>query len=646
MVHCSTVRKLLVLIALIGCAKPHPVEVARPSILLVTLDTTRADAVRPDVAPNFNALAAHGLRFNQAYTPVPQTLAAHCSIMTGLYPAGHGVHENGRYLSDRVPLLAEQLKATGYRTAAFVSAFALARRFGLARGFDVYDDQMPEPEEERNAKETTDRVLAYFAKPSTQPLFLWVHYYDPHFPYTPPPPFHGYLGEVAFMDQQLGRLLSAFHGAVIIVGDHGEGLGEHGEAQHGNLPYQATMHVPLLLAGPGVAAGVNDAPVSTRRIFHTIRDWAGLDASHSLRRNEKEVVVGEAMKPFLDYGWQPQVMALENRQKTISAGKIEVHDVISDPAEAHDLAPIASISREVRAALRDYPIPSQDVPAPTATTDEERRKLASLGYVSATTKPVVRPDAPRPADMARLFPLLDEAAHLFVAQRYRAVIPILERILKEDPYNLDSALRLATAYSSLGRDREAVAAFDRAQAIDPSSEDVRTYLALHLARGKDWQKAIPLLERVVAENPDRLPAVEALAFVRERQGRIEDAIRLRQQIYRQRTPSSGELVQLGRMAMEAGQTAVAIDAFEKAHSDHDLELGVLYLAAGRLPEARDALDRVPPSDPGYPMALFKRAQVSVLLHESDAPARIAAARAHATPLTRELIAHERLFGGV
>src|SRR6202022_91934 len=168
-------------------------ERTAPSILRVTLDTTRADAVRPDVAPNFNAFAARGLRFNQAYTPVPQTLAAHCSIMTGLYPAGHGVHENGRYLSDRVPVIAEQLKAAGYRTAAFVSAFALARRFGLARGVYFYDDQMPGPQEDRTAKETTDRVLAYLAKPSAQPLFIWVHYYDPHFPYTPPPPFHGYL---------------------------------------------------------------------------------------------------------------------------------------------------------------------------------------------------------------------------------------------------------------------------------------------------------------------------------------------------------------------------------------------------------------------------------------------------------------------
>src|SRR5712692_9699912 len=255
MLTCGPMRKLLILFVVSAFAKvetPPP----RPSILLITLDTTRADAMRPEVAPNFTAIAKLGLRFTQAYTPVPQTLAAHCSMMTGLYPAGHGVHENGRYLSDRVPLLAEKLKGAGYRTAAFVSAFALARRSGLGRGFDVYDEDFGSDRAERTAKETTDRVLVYLARPAPQPLFLWVHYYDPHFPYTPPPPFHGYLGEVSFMDQQLGRLVSAFHGAVIIVGDHGEGLGEHGEDQHGDLLYQETMHVPLLLIGPGITPNI------------------------------------------------------------------------------------------------------------------------------------------------------------------------------------------------------------------------------------------------------------------------------------------------------------------------------------------------------------------------------------------------------
>ena len=442
------------------------------------------------------------------------------------------------------------------------------------------------------------------------------------------------------MDQQFVRLVSVFRGAVIIVGDHGEGLGDHGEAQHGDLLYQATMHVPLLLIGPGVNPGTTDGAVSTRRVFHTIRDWAGLDAAHSLRHAENEVVVGEAMKPFLDYGWQPQVMALEGRLKTISAGKIEVYDVIADPAETHDLSATANLSRPVRAAIQQYPIPSF---APPPADEESRKQLASLGYVATVAKPVVRKDAPRPAEMAHLFPLLDEAAHLFVDERYREAIPILERILKDDPHNLDSALRLATAQSSLGHDAEAVAAFQRAQAIDPNSEDVRTYLGLHYARGKRWQKAVPLLEEVVAKDPARLPAVEGLATVRERQGRMEDAIRLRQQIYAQRAPTSAELVHLGSMAMAVGQTAVAIDAFEKAHSDHDLELGVLYLAAGRLQDASDALDRVPQSSPDYPMATFKRAQVSVLLHEPDASTHIDTARRHADATTRELIARERLF---
>jgi Flp pilus assembly protein TadD len=636
------------LFVLAACAKPHPVEVARPSILLVTLDTTRADAIRPDTTPNFNALATRGLLFRQAYTPVPQTLAAHASIMTGLYPAGHGVHENGRYLSEKVPLLAEQMKSAGYRTATFVSAFAVARRFGLGRGFDIYDDQMPEAEE-RSSKETTDRALAYLARPSAQPLFLWVHYYDPHSPYTPPEPHrtrfrdNSYLGEVAAMDEQLGRLVAAFRGAIIIVGDHGEGLGEHGEPQHGDLLYQATEHVPLLLVGPGVRAGTSDAAVSTRRIFHTIRDWAGLDAAHTLRRDEHEVIVAEAMKPFLDYGWQPQVMALDGRLKTISAGKIEVYDIIADPQEKHDLAGTSDIPREVRAALRDYPIPMPETPAPSATTDEERRKLASLGYVSATTKPVIRKDAPRPVDMARLFQPLEDAAILFVRGDYSGSIPLLERILREDSYNLEAALRLGTAESQLGHDAKAVKAFKRAEAIAPDSPDVRMYLALHYARGAEWQRAVPLLERIVAESPDRLPALEALALVREHQGRIEDAVQLRQRIYGMRTPTSRELVQLGKLAMSAGQTAIAIDAFEKAHSDHDVELGVLYLAAGRLQDARDALDRVPPSSPDYAMALFKRAQVSVLLHETDSKARIESARQRADATTRPLIERERLF---
>ncbi len=655
---------LVALLVFIGCTKQEaPVPPARPSILLVTLDTTRADAIGPET-PAFNAVARRGRLFRQAYATTPQTLPSHTSMMTGLYPAGHMVHENGRYVSDRTPLLAERLRERGYRTAAFVSAFALARRFGLARGFQLYDEDFGAERVERTAEETTDRVLEFLEKPAEEPLFLWVHYYDPHYPYTPPAPFlaryakNPYRGEVAVMDEQLGRIIAAFEkrgsSAIVITGDHGEGLGDHGEAQHGNLLYQSTMHVPLVVAGPGFAPGITDTPVSIRTIHDTILEWSGVPSPNSLRTIVEKVIVGEAMKPFLDYGWQPQVMAVEGRFKTILAGgKTEVYDVIADPDEKQDLTATAGVPRAARAALRDYPIVSAQAAEPPANlSEEESRKLASLGYVAATARPVVRPDAPRPADMVSLFDALDEASALFVRGDYAEAIPLLEKILAKDTHNLDAALRLATSHSSLGHDRAAEEAFRNAERIAPESADVRMYFALHLARGADWPRAVPMLERIVADDPDRLPALQALAVIRERQGRIAEAVELRQRIYAKRNATAAELLRLGEMAMELGRTPVAIDAFEKARAfngragtafHHHLELGVLYLAERRLDEARDALDRIPPNDRKYPMAAFKRAQVSVLLHEPDSAARIATAREHADDVTRELIARERLF---
>ena len=650
-------------------SKAPPSASARPSILLVTLDTTRADAIGPDAVgittPAFNALAARGRFFRQAYATVPETLPSHASLLTGLYPAGHGIHENARYLSQGTPVLAARLREAGYRTAAFVSSFVLARRFGLARGFDVYSDELPAGRQDRTARETTDAALAAFPGDASAPIFLWVHYWDPHHPYTPPEPYrsqfpkHPYLGEVAFMDAELGRLIQAFEQrakgptAVIVVGDHGEGLGDHGESQHGNLLYQSTMHVPLVLAGPGVTSGASDAPVSIRRIFHTALDWAGLGSADSLRGETGDVVLGEAMKPFLEYGWQPQIMAVQGRQKAIFAGTTELYDVVADPGEARDLAGNADRSAALRAAVDDYPVPSAEAArSPAALSAEDRQKLASLGYVSATAAPVVRKDAPRPVDMARLFDALEEASTLFVQARYAQVIPLLEQILAVDRYNLDATLRLATARSALGQEAKAMEAFRRAGELAPGSADVRMYRALHVARGKDWEQAVPILEQVVAASPDRLPAVEGLALLRARQGRMEDAVAMLRTVYDLRTPTASELARLGEMAMAAGQTDVAIGAFERARGiqgaafRQDLELGVLYLSARRVEEARAALDRVPASHPAYPMALFKRAQVSVLLREPEAAARIEQARRRADATTRDLIARERLFQGV
>jgi Tfp pilus assembly protein PilF len=254
--------------------------------------------------------------------------------------------------------------------------------------------------------------------------------------------------------------------------------------------------------------------------------------------------------------------------------------------------------------------------------------------------------------MVGLLDAIERASGLFVQERYRDAIPLFRKILAEDPYNLDATLRLATAYSMLKQDAAALGTFKQAARIAPQSPDVRTYLGLHYARGSQWELAVPLLERTVAESPERTAAVEALASLRVKQGRHADAIALWQKVYELRAPNAAELVRLGLTAMEVQHTSLALASLEKARTldeaafTHDLELGVLYLSARKPEEARTALDRVAASDPAYPMALFKRAQVSVLLNEEDRAERVARARRHADRTTRELIANEKLFEGM
>jgi arylsulfatase A-like enzyme/Tfp pilus assembly protein PilF len=666
-----TVALLIAATLVSGCSNAKPESAAqpiphRPSILLITLDTTRADAIGPDArgvqTPAFNALAARGRRFRQAYATAPETLPSHSSMMTGLYPAGHAVHENGRFLDSRAPLLAERLRSVGYRTAGFVSSFVLSRRFGIARGFEVFDDELESGTSERTAAQTTERVVAYLARRSPQPLFLWVHYFDPHAPYAPVEPFRTryattpYLGEVAAMDEQLGRLVHAFEStaptplAIAVTADHGEGLGDHGENHHGALLYQSAMHVPLVLVGPGVPAGTSEVPVSTRRIFHTVLDWAGIDPSWSLRGAEQEIVLGEAMKPFLEYGWQPQTMAVAPGFKGILAGTLETYDLTADPAESRNLGAGANLPAGMRQALDDYPIPSVNAARVPENLDEDaRRRLASLGYIGAAAPPVVRRGAPRPADMTGLLDVIDKASGLFVQEKYAEAIPLFERILADDPNNLDASLRLATAHSLLRHETPALEAFKRATRLAPESLDVRTYLALHYSRGPEWRRAVPLLEQVLAAMPERLVAIETLASLREREGNGAAVLSLRQRARGLRPFTRAELIRLGDLAMSLRETAAAIDIFESARAtgpggfERDLELGVLYLSERQFNAARDALDRVRSSHRAYPMALFKRAQVSVLLKEADRAERIALARQHADRTTRPLIERERLF---
>jgi arylsulfatase A-like enzyme/Tfp pilus assembly protein PilF len=671
--------------ALAACARDERGGVSRvprsggelPSLLLVTLDTTRADAVGWEggaQTPELEALAARGVRFAHAYATAPMTLPSHASMLTGLYPSEHGIHENSRVVRADEALLAPRLRARGYRTAAFVSALPLSRRFGLAAGFDRYDDSFGD-ENERPAGETTAAALEHLASLAPGPTFLWVHYFDPHDPYQPPEPYRSrypsdpYLGEVAYVDGELGKLLSAFerHAGggpwrVLVAGDHGESRGEHGETFHGNLLYQGAVRVPLVIAGSGISGGaVVEAPVSARRVHDTLLGWAGADLGMesefaSLLEAPDQTVFAEAMKPFLEYGWQPQVMAVTaGLEKAIWSGELELYDLAADPAESRDLAGEVELDAGLIERLRSYPVPEGAAIGSGAASidDETRARLAALGYTTSEGRPAPRADAPAPKEMTHLFDDLDRGSGLFLQHRYAEAVPLLERLAGADPDNLTVHLRLAVARSVLGREAAAAASFRRALELGPASVDVWHYLGLHHLRAGRPEEAERWLERARLAAPDRVPTLEALAEIRGRQGRLEDALSL---LERARdltgTPTASQLTLLGDLEMARGETARAREAFEalralqgESFSRH-LELGVLYLAERRLADARDSLDRVSPRHPAYGMALFKRAQVAALLGEPDLAERVRRAWREADAELRRLILDERLFAGV
>ena len=647
------------------------VEKPRPSILLVTLDTTRADSMgfESDAVetPTLDALAARGARFSQAWTTVPMTLPSHTSMLTGLYPSEHGIRENSRFLDDDRTLLAERLQDAGYATAAFVSGYPLKRRFGLARGFEHYDDDMGKGNAERAAGPTTQRALEYLEATARGPVFVWVHYFDPHDPYVPPEPYRSrypsspYLGEIAYMDQELGRLVEAFEARnagsdsrILVVGDHGEGLGDHGELLHGNLLYRGVMRVPLILAGSGIPIAEVETAVSTRRVFDTILGWAGLDSDFDLLAAEPEIVMGEALKPYLQYGWQPQVMAVWGTVKVIQSGETEVYDLQTDPSESVDLGDGAQIDPKIVEAISSYAlVPAiEEGSSPESLDQETRKQLAALGYVGWESPAPAREDAPNPKDMTHLFSDLNEGAELFVREEYEASIRVFEKVMAEDRENLMVTVRLAVAHSILGNRERAQQLFDRAELIHPGSIDLQHYLAMHYFRFRRWDLAAPLFEKVLTVMPRKLPALEALARIRESEGRFDDAARLMKRIVALKESPAAEWARLGELEMAIANTPAAIRAFEEARRlqgeafNRHLELGVCYLAARNPAAAGRELDLVPRDHPGYAMGLFKRAQVSVLLGEPDWRERVRFAYERADPSVRRLIENEPLFQGM
>jgi len=363
-------------------ARPGPILAVPPgaaagfNILLVTLDTTRADRIgcygyRRAATPILDRLAASGVRFAEALTAAPETLPAHATLLTGLLPPHHGVRINteGR-LGSLHQTLAEVARGRGYQTAAFVSAFVLDARFGLDQGFDHYDDRVDATRgtafaagtNERRAGATTDAALAWLrSRDRARPFLLWVHYFDAHAPYDPPEPFASrfagslYDGEIAYMDAQLGRLLDGVDAAgprdktvVIVVGDHGESLGEHYERTHSVFLYRSTVRVPLVFSNPRLfpkPAVVDGAVVSLADVAPTLLDLLGVEdppdrdgvSLLATKADPRRGVYVESLVPWLDFGWAPLFGLRTLRESYVLAPRPECYDLRTDPEERRNL---------------------------------------------------------------------------------------------------------------------------------------------------------------------------------------------------------------------------------------------------------------------------------------------------------------------
>lgn len=495
---------------------PGPASALGFNVLLVTLDTTRADHLGcyggvGTQTPVLDGLAARGVRYACAVTAAPVTLPAHASILTGLLPGRHGVRHNIEYrLGQQVPTLAARLASSGYDTAAFVSAFVLDARFGLDRGFGHYDDQVETTQtasfalgnNERRADATTNAAITWLAKERRSPFLAWVHYFDPHAPYRPPSPFdqqfsqRPYDGEIAFVDTQIGRLLGflADRGLtertlIVVVADHGESLGEHGEVTHGIFLYDSVARVPLLVSAPTLVPrpSVVQSLVATVDITPTLLDllgvdgWVGLDgiswASASPDRNR--AVPLESLVPFLDYGWAPLFGIRRAGDKYIDAPRPEYYDMASDPRELHNLyaGPRSERSREIEAlaaALRTAR-PVAAAAGPTDRDPEAEERLGALGYIggagpSASESLAGSTGLSDPKDMITIATEVIEVNALLAAGRPREALALVEAAARRSPDDRTLLQLLAKVSVRLGDLRRAEAALRAFRAIRPKAD--------------------------------------------------------------------------------------------------------------------------------------------------------------------------------
>jgi arylsulfatase A-like enzyme len=516
-------------VASAACSRAPDAARDRPNVLLVTIDTWRADRLSPGVTPNLDRLANGGIRFTAARTAAPLTLPSHATILTGLLPPAHSVRENGvDVLSDTHPTVAKLLRDAGYRTAAFVGAYVLDRRFGLSAGFDTYDDRIARDpnaterlEAERPASAVVDAALAWLADhgpgtdrgprtdqgprpdqvPSTKsqgPFFVWIHLYDPHAPYTPPAEFRGRTGsayddEVAYADAQVARVFAWIRGhglaertMTIVAGDHGEGLGAHGERTHGMLVYDSTLRVPLVVvlpaalssrdaalsSRPGAKTAVRDEAVSLADIAPTILRAAGVTPPSDLKGRDllgataqtapaggETDLYAESEYPRVA-GWSTLQALTDGRWKTIRAGSArEVYDLHEDPQERDNLEQSqSSVANAMSARIDAIGASAGPSSGQRAISPEAAERLRALGYVAASGESPGGVNKPNPASLIGVWNRFEDALTALNARR-RDALGLLEPLAREHPESLVFQTTAARALKESGNTAQALTVY-------------------------------------------------------------------------------------------------------------------------------------------------------------------------------------------
>jgi arylsulfatase A-like enzyme/tetratricopeptide (TPR) repeat protein len=621
--------------------------VEKPNVILVTLDTTRADRLAcygysGVKTPTLDALAGRGVLFEQCASSSPLTLPSHSTIMTGMYPTYHGVRLNGNTaLSEEQTTIAEVLAGRGYQCGAFIGAFVLDGRWGLKQGFQHYDDSFDLKKYkhldlgavQRPGNEITDAALAWLDGRKDKPFFAWVHFYDPHSPYEPPEPFFSeyntsiagrYDGEIAFMDSQIGRLESWLetnglvkNTIVVLIGDHGEGLGSHGEGTHGYFIYDYAVHVPFLVVTPlkGLSGVRVSSQVRAADVFPTILELVGAAGTVDVNGrslvpvmfNPKEADLGpaysESMAPNLQFGWAPLRALRTARFKFIDAPRPELYDLAKDRAEESDvqdrypdqaLAMKKELDRLVLETGRGAPVPQ------TANLDKETvEKLAALGYIGAPVAPKRTGEkgtsAPAdPKDKLVIFESIQRAGEMIMQDKYAQAAELLEKSLKEEPNIPQALLLLATSYVELGKREEAKVRLDLILKDNPESVQALISLANILLAEQKNEDVIALCRRAISLDDRNNQAHTLIGEVYMGEEKysaalpyLEKAVEIQPKLSRSRLTMAACLVgakQYDRAEVALRQVIRESSKFPLAHYN----LGLLYEEQGRLEEARAA----------------------------------------------------------